>query len=79
MHNRAFSWKPFGSERVNESQKNLKSAKKDFYPTFSLFWAKMSYKKLFLIRYEILGLPVNTMTANYEYSRSNRENLPSPI
>ena len=39
----------------------------------------MSWKKLFLIRSEILGLLVNTLTANYEYSRSNEENLPLPI
>ena len=25
------------------------------------------------------SVSVNTLTANYEYSRSNRENLPSPI
>ena len=28
------------------------------------------------MRSEILGLLVNTFIANYEYSRSNRENLP---
>ena len=79
MHNRACFLKPFGSKRVNESQKLLKSAEKYFYPTFSSFWAKLSYKNLFLIRSEILGMLVNTLTANYEYSRSNRENLPLPI
>ena len=42
MDNRACFWKPFGSERVNESQKLLKSAEKYFYPTFSSFWAKLS-------------------------------------
>ena len=35
--------------------------------------------ELFLIRSETLGVLVNTLTANYEYSRSNRENLPLPI
>ena len=35
--------------------------------------------ELFLVRSEILGLLVNTLTANYEYSRSNRENLALPI
>ena len=79
MHNRACFWKPFGSERVNESQKLLQYAEKNFYPTFSSFWAKLSYKRLFLIRSEILGLLHNTLTANYEYSRSNRENLQFPI
>ena len=79
MDNRACFLKPFGSERVNESQKLLKSEEKYFYPTFSSFWAQLSWKKLFLIIYEILGLLVNTLTANYEYSHSNRENLPLPI
>ena len=31
---------------------------------------------LFLIRSEILELLDNTLTANYQYCRSNRENLP---
>ena len=31
------------------------------------------------MRFEILGHFVNTLTANYEYSCSNRENLPLPI
>ena len=78
MHNRACFWKPFGSEPINESQKLLKSAERFFYPTFSLFWAQLSQGKLFLIRSEISGLLVNTLTANYEYSRSNREYLPFP-
>ena len=33
MLNRACFWKPFGSERVNESEKLLKSVQKHFYPT----------------------------------------------
>ena len=40
---------------------------------------KLSQKKLFLTRSEILGLLVNTLTADYEYSRGNRENLPLQI
>ena len=79
MQNKACFWKSFGSERVSESQKLLKSAQNYFYPTFSSFWAKLSWKKLFLITSEILELLVNSLTANYEYSRSNRENLPLPI
>ena len=35
----------------------------------------MGLKKLFLMESEILGLLDNTLTANYEYSRSNRWNL----
>ena len=32
-----------------------------------------------LARSEILGLLVNTLTANYEYSHSNTDNLPLPF
>ena len=39
----------------------------------------MSYKKSFLVRSEILGLPVNTLTANYEYSRNDTDNLQLPV
>ena len=54
----------------------MQYVEKNFYPTFSLFRVKLSYKRLFLIRSEILGLLDNTLTANYEYSRINRENVP---
>ena len=79
MHNRASFWKPFGSERFNESQKLLKSTEKYFYAIFWLFWAKLSQEKLFLIGFETSGLLVNMLTANYEYSRSNTEKLPLKI
>ena len=79
MDHSACFLKPFGSERVNESQKLLKSAEKCFYPTFSSLWTKLTEEKLFLIRSQISGLLVNPLTGNYEYSRSNRENLPLPI
>ena len=72
MHKTASFRKPFGSERVNKSQKLLESAKEHFYPNLASFWAKSSYKELFLIRSEIVGLLVNTLTANYEYFRSIR-------
>ena len=79
MHESRRFWKHFGSDRVNESLKLLKSAEKYHYPAFSSFWAKLSEKKLFLTRSEILGLLVNTLTANYEYSCSNTDNLPLPF
>ena len=79
MRKRLCFWKPFGSEHVSESQKLLKFVEKHFYPTFSLFWAKLSEKMSILVRSEILGLLVNTSPADYKYSRSNRQNLPLPI
>ena len=42
MYKRSCFSKPFDSERVNESQKLLKSAEKYFYPTFSSFWVNLS-------------------------------------
>ena len=75
MHQKACLKKRFDSERVNELQKLLKSEEKYFDSTFSSLWAKLSYKKLFLIIPKILGLLDNTLNANYEYSRNNTENL----
>ena len=42
MQNTACFWKAYYSERVNESHKLLQYAEKNFYPTFSSFWAKLS-------------------------------------
>ena len=42
MHNRASFWQAYYSERVNESRKLVQYAEKNFYPTFSSFWAKLS-------------------------------------
>ena len=78
MYKRSCFCKPFGSERVNESLKLLKSAEKYFYPTFSSFLANLSSKVLFLVRSDILALLVNTLTANYEYC-NNTNNLPLPV
>ena len=72
MDNTACFWKPFCSKRVNESQKLLKLAEKYFDFSFSSLWAKLSSKNLFLIRFQILGLLVNTLTANHEYFCSKK-------
>ena len=65
MHIRLCFWKPFLSERVNESLKLLKSPEKYFCPTISSFLANLSYKKVVLVISEILGLLVDTLTSNY--------------
>ena len=41
MNKSACFWKLCSSERVNESQKLLKSGEKYFYPTFSSFSVKL--------------------------------------
>ena len=42
MNRRACFWKPFGSERVNESEKLPKFVEKYIYPIFSSFRAEFS-------------------------------------
>ena len=79
MHIRACFWKSIDSEHVNESQKLQKSAEEFFDSIFSSSQAKLNWKKLFLIRSEILELLDNALTADLEHSRSNIVNLTLPI
>ena len=39
----------------------------------------MRLKKSFLVRFEILGLLINTLAIDDEYSRQNKKKLPLPI
>ena len=78
IHKRSCLWKPFGSEPVNESQELLKSKRKYFCPTVGSCSASLRWKKNFSVKSEILGLLVDRLTANYMYSRSNRDNLLLP-
>ena len=79
IHKRSCYWKLFHSERVNESLKPLISERNYFSATFSSFLAKLNYKKSFLVRSAILIQLVNTLTANYEYSRNDMDNLLLPV
>ena len=64
----------------NESQKPLKSGEKYFYPSLSSVSFNFSRKKSFLVTADILGPLVNKLTtANYEYSRSYKDNLQLPV
>ena len=69
----------FGSQRVNESQSLLKSARDHFYTIFQLIWHKLSCKMLLQVRFEILGLFLATMTNDDEISRRNRDNFGQQI
>ena len=66
--------KPFGSQRVSESQKLLESAEKHFY-RFFVTLSQIDLGNFYLLKSETLWLLVKTLTAEYEYSWSNRENL----
>ena len=70
---------PFGSQRVGGSKSLLKSAQHHFYTIFPLMWDKLSCKKLILVRFEILGLFLNTTTTDDKISRRNRDNLVQQI
>ena len=65
----------FGSQHVNGSQTLLGSARNHFHTTIPLIWGRKSRKRLVLVRSEVLGQFVNTMTAVYNYFRENLENL----
>ena len=66
---------PCGSQRVSDSQKLPKSAQHYFYRILRSIWDKVGWKILLLVRYEILALFVNTLTADDRYSRHSRENI----
>ena len=65
----------FGRQHVNGSEKLLRSARNQLHTTLPLIRDSGSSKRLFLIRSELLGQFVNTLTADYKYSRQNWENL----
>ena len=64
---------------VLTSLKNSSDLHKSTFILLSIILREIELKKLFLIRTEILGLLVNTLTANYEFSRGNTDHLPLPI
>ena len=66
---------PFGSQRVNESQSVLKAARHFFFTIVPLIPDKFSCIELLLVRFEILGLLVNTMNPHDKISRRNRVNF----
>ena len=65
----------FSRQHVNGSQTLLRSARKQLHTTLPLIRDRGSRKWLFLIRSELLAQFVDTLTADYKYSRQNWENL----
>ena len=61
----------FGNQIVNGKETLLKSAWHYYYPIFPWIWDKLSWKKSALVRSKILGLFLNTLTAEYMYSGRN--------
>ena len=75
---RRFRW-PFDSQPVKGFQTLLNSPWDHFYHMFSWLWGKMTWKMSLLAIWEILGVFVNTLTADDKYSLRNSENLLQPI
>ena len=66
----------FCKQRVCRLETLLKSARHNYYRVVPRIWDKLSREKSVLVISEILGLFVNTLTAEYKYCRRNMENFP---
>ena len=69
----------FGTQHVNESQTLLRSAQNQFQTPVLLTLDSGSRKRLVLVTSELLGQFLNTLTADYKYSRQNWENLSQQV
>ena len=74
------SWKSrfrtfFGSQYVDGCQTHLKCAWEQSYQNFSSVWEEMVCTISPLLKFEILGVFVNTLTAGDKYPVWDRENL----
>ena len=59
---------PLGRQHVNGSQTLLGSARNQIHTTLPLILDRGSRERLVLVRSEVLGQFVNTLTADYKYS-----------
>ena len=71
--------KLFDSQDVKTSQILRKSLWESFYQVFSSFLRKVIWKMSPLVLAEILGVFVNTLTADEKYCAQDCGNLPLPI
>ena len=69
----------FDSQHVNGCQTLMKSAWEPFYCIFWSLRGKMTWKISPLLNFEILGLFVNTLTADDKYSVPDCDHLQFPI
>ena len=69
----------FGKQPVNGYQTLLNSARHYYYPIFRWIWNKFSWKRSALVRSILLGLFVNTLTAEYKYSGRNMQTFAQQV
>ena len=67
--------KRFGKQRVSMYEILLKSARHHYYRMLPSICDKLSWKKSVFVRSEMLGLFVNTLTAEYMHSSRNIQNF----
>ena len=61
------------------AQTLFKSARQHFYQLYSSLWGELSWKKSLLVICKILGLVLNTVTADDKYSLLSKDNLTQQI
>ena len=69
----------FDSQHVRRYQTLVKSSWEHFYHIFSSLWGEIIWKISPWLKFEIIGLFVNTWTADYKYPVPDCESLPFPI
>ena len=69
MAKRPSSMQRFGRQHVNRSQTLPRSARNQIHTTLPLISERGSRKRLVLVTSELLEQFVNTLTADYKYSR----------
>ena len=69
----------FDSQHVKRLQTLVKPSWEHFYNIFLSLWEEMIWKISPWLNFEIIGLLVNTWTADYKYPVPDCQNLPFPI
>ena len=69
----------FDSQHVKGSETIKKSARQKFFHIFSAFWGGLIRKISPLLNFEIIGVFVNTLTADYKYRVPDSGNLPLSV
>ena len=79
MSKRSYFRTRFDKQRVSGFETLLKLARHDNCQMFPEIWENLSWEMSVLVRSEILGLFVNTMTLEYKYSCRNMHSFPKEV
>ena len=71
--------KSFDSQHVKGSQSIVNSAWEDIYHIFSSLWGEMIWEISRVLKFEIIGVFVNTLTVDSKYAVPDCENSSFPI